>query len=169
VVRLVHERELFDGLGLERYVVLHQMNPDVTVNFESEDAATRAVTLLEGLYVLEGENLFHVARRGSQVFLELNMPRREHGAALAPIRHRALTAFSADFARHIHEHPTNDQSTAHHKDSGVLIAWSKGHKLTADREVIPVTDVAATVLSWFGIAPQPWMDPSAKSAIQLTT
>lgn len=169
VVRLVHERELFDGIGLERYVVLHQMNPDVTVNFESEDAATRAATLLEGLYVLEGENLFHVARRGSQVFLELNMPRREGGQALAPIRHRTLTAFSADFARHIHEHPTNDQSTAHHKDSGVLIAWSKGHKLTADREVIPVTDVAATVLSWFGIAPQPWMDPSAKSAIQLTT
>src|SRR6185503_927468 len=71
VVRLVHERELFDAIGLTRYAVLHQMNPDVTVNLPDEAIAKQAEERLSGLWVSEHEPLFHVQRRGAQVFCEL--------------------------------------------------------------------------------------------------
>lgn len=157
VVRLVHERELFGAIGLERYTVLHQMNPDVTVNFESEPDAARAQELLNGLHVHAGEPLFTVQRARNQVFLELNMPRRATKDEELVIRHGAL---ALPFARFIHEHPTADQSTAHHKDSGWVLAWSKGRKLEARAKVISVTDIAPTVLSLFGLPAQPWMEPS---------
>jgi hypothetical protein len=167
VVRLVRERELFDALGLERYTVLHQMNPDVTINCQDEAAARAAEQAVGGLYVLEGEALFEVARRGKQVFVELNMPRREAGAELPPIRHRERAGFSAPFSRHIHEHPTADQSTAHHKDTGWLLAYSKGFQLEAAADTMYVTDVAPTVLSWFGVPIPPWMDAARAPAIRI--
>jgi hypothetical protein len=158
VVRLVKERELFDAVGLRDYAVLHQMNPDVTVNLASEGAAKAAEVALAGLYVDPAEGLFHVARRGPQVFVELNMPRRNAPGDLPPIRHRTLPAISAPFSRHIHEHPTADQSTAHHKDSGWLLAYSKGMKLSSTETSMAVTEIAPTILAWFGVPTPPWMD-----------
>ncbi|HKX46807.1 MAG TPA: alkaline phosphatase family protein, partial [Planctomycetota bacterium] len=90
VVRLVRERELLDALGLADYTVLHQMNPDVTVNLRDEASAARAAEAAAGLHVVEDEPLFTVQRRGAQVFLELNMPRRSALSGEARIRHRAL-------------------------------------------------------------------------------
>ena len=89
------------------------------------------------------------------------MPRRQHGETLPPIRHATLTGFEAPFERHVHEHPTNDQSTAQHDEPGFLLAYSAGRQLEMVRPEIPVTDIAPTILSWFGIAPQPWMHEPA--------
>lgn len=168
VVRLVHEDELFAAIGLAPHVVLHQMNPDVTINFESEADAIDGAEKLLGLYVEATEPLFTVQRRGTQVFCELNMPKRKHDGETFTIRHRALENFSADFAHHIGEHPTNDQSTAHHKDSGWFLAYCKGHKVTAREQVIRVTDIAPTILSVFGLPPQPWMPRDSRIAFTVS-
>lgn len=157
VVRLVREGELFAAIGLPKHVVLHQMNPDVTVNFDDEAQATRGADLLAGLRVQADEGLFHVQRRGRQVFVELNMPRREQRGQSFTIRHDALPAWSAPFERHVEEHGTADQSTSHHKDSGWLLAWSKGRRIRPIREVASVTAVAPSILSLYGIGAQPWM------------
>jgi len=161
VVRLVHEGELFRALGLPRHVVLHQMNPDVTLNFESEADAQRALALLDGLQVHAGEPLFAAQRKKHQLFLELDMPRRAHKDERFTLRHATLSGFALDFHRFIHEHATADQSTAHHKDSGWLLAWSPGLKLVPRAPVISITDVAPTILSLFDLAPQPWMEVRA--------
>jgi hypothetical protein len=144
------------------------MNPDVTINFGDEDAARRGVELLAGLFVLEHEALFEVQRRGAQVFCELNMPRREARDQRFRIRHRGLAGWTAAFERHVEEHGTADQSTAHHKDSGWILAWSKGRRIEAKREVASVTAVAPSLLDLYGIAPQPWMreDPEPFLAVR---
>lgn len=169
VVRLVAERELFDAVGWRGYTVLHQMNPDVTVNFASPEAAQAAQAAIEGLHVHPGEELFTVQRKGPQLFLELNMPRRATLEEELRIRHRDRPELSIPLERHIHEHPTNDQSTSHHKDSGWLLAYCKGSALEAKKDVISVTDIAPTILSLYGIAPQPWMDPQAEIAFRFAS
>ncbi len=167
VVRLVREAELFAALGFPGVQVLTQMNPDVSITLPDEATAARAADVVRGLYVHPGQGLFEVERRGRQVFLELIMPRRQKGEALPPIRHTALAGFEAPFARHVHEHGTNDQSTAQHREPGLLLAYSKGRRLERRRAQIPVTDIAPTVLSWFGLPPQPWMKAAGSPAIAL--
>ncbi len=167
VVRLVHEDELLAALGYPGVKVLTQMNPDVSINLPDENIAARAAETLRGLYVHEGKGLFEVERRGSQVFLELIMPRRQNGEKLPPIRHTALPDFQAPFERHVHEHATNDQSTAQHRESGMLLAYSTGRKLETTQQKISVTEIAPTVLSWFGIDRQPWMNGTDSPAIRI--
>jgi len=167
VVRLVHERELFAALGFPDAQVLTQMNPDVSLTLPDERAAERAEDVLRGLYVHPGKPLFEVDRRGRQVFLELLMPKRQRGETLPPIRHATLTGFQVPFERHVHEHPTNDQSTAQHDESGLLLAYCAGRDLEMVRPEIPVTDIAPTILSWFGIGPQPWMTEAGRPAIEV--
>lgn len=167
VVRLVNEGELFAALRLAEHVVLHQMNPDVTMNFASADAAARAHELVAGLHVHAGEPLFTVQRKADQLFLELNMPRRKSKDERFTIRHDTLKDLALDFHRFIHEHPTADQSTAHHKDSGWLLAWSPGRKLEARAKVIDVTDIAPTILSLFGLPAAPWMESKNGPAFTL--
>src|SRR5207253_1006531 len=110
--------------------------------------------------------LFTVQRKGPQLFLELNMPRRTEKDEELVIRHDAHPSLAIPFSRHIHEHPTNDQSTSHHKDSGWLLAYCKGRRLEADLDVIPVTDIAPTILSFFDVPPQPWMAKDARPAVR---
>ena len=165
VVRLVRENELFAALGVAGAQVLTQMNPDVSLTLPDEATAARAADALRGLYVHPGRPLFEVEPRGRQVFLELLMPRRRKGEALPPIRHLARADFEAPFERHVHEHKTNDQSTAQHDEPGFLLAYSKRRKLELVRQQIPVTDIAPTILSWYGIAPQPWMTAAGRPAI----
>ena len=129
VVRLVRERELFAALGFPGVKVLTQMNPDVSISLPDEATAERAADVLRGLYVHPGKGLFEVERRGRQVFLELLMPRRRKGETLPPIRHTAIADFQAPFERHVHEHGTNDQSTAQHDEPGFLLAYSAGRTL----------------------------------------
>lgn len=167
VVRLVNERELFDAVGLRDYVVLHQMNPDVTINFASEAGAVDGERLLNGLRVEGHHALFTVQRRGHQVFCELDMPRRSEDGEAFTIRHDGLPSWSAPFARHIHEHGTADQSTAHHKDSGWLLACRKSGRVRATRDVVSVTDVAPTILDLYGLPPAPWMRADAKPFLVL--
>ncbi len=164
VVRLVREREMFDALGLADCSVLHQMNPDVTVNFPDEAAARTGEQRIGGLFAVADEPLFAVQRRGAQVFCELNMPRRAFDGQAFEIRHREIAGFRAEFARHIEEHGTPDQSTGHHKDSGWLLAWCRGARVERRADVVRVTDVAPTILSLYGLPPQPWMAPDARIA-----
>jgi hypothetical protein len=167
VVRLVRERELLDAIGLERYSVLHQMNPDLTVNLADEAAAERAAQLVRGLHVHPGEPLFAVQRRGRQLFLELDVPRRVAGSEPAHIRHADLPQLAVPLARHISAHATNDQSTAHHKDVGLLLAWCRSRRVSSEHTSIDVTDIAPAILSLYGIEPQPWMHPRAHPALHL--
>jgi len=167
VVRLVRERELFAALGVPDAKVLTQMNPDVSLTLRDEGEAERTAEVVRGLYVHPGKPLFEVDRRGRQVFLELLMPRRQPGETLPPIRHTRLAGFQAPFGRHVQEHPTNDQSTAQHDEPGFLLAYSAGRQLERVRSDIPVTDIAPTILSWFGIGPQPWMSDAGRPAIEI--
>lgn len=167
VVRLVHERELFDAVGLRDYVVMHQMNPDVTINLRDEAAAIAAERALAALYVEGHDGLFTVQRRGSQVFCELDMPRRTRDGETFTIVSRERAGLRADFARHIHEHGTADQSTAHHKDSGWLLATAKGARVRALHDVVAVTDVAPSILSLYGLPPAAWMRADARPFLAL--
>ena len=167
VVRLVREDELFAALGFPGVKVLTQMNPDVSISLADEATAERAADVLRGLYVHPGKGLFEVERRGRQVFLELIMPRRRKGETLPPIRHTGIADFQAPFERHVHEHGTNDQSTAQHDEPGFLLAYSAGRTLELVRPNVLVTEIAPTILSWFGIAPQPWMTSPGAPAINV--
>ena len=167
VVRLVRENELFAALGFPGVKVLTQMNPDVSISLPDEATAERAGDVLRGLYVHPGKGLFEVERRERQVFLELIMPRRRKGETLPPIRHTGMADFQVPFERHVHEHGTNDQSTAQHDEPGFLLAYSAGRTLELARPNVLVTEIAPTILSWFGIAPQPWMTSRGAPAINV--
>lgn len=162
VVRLVHERELFDAAGLRDYRVLHQMNPDLTMNLRDAEAAARAEQRIGGLHVVPGEPLFRVQRRGRQLFLELELPRGlNREAAPRTVRHDADAAFAADLWHHVVLHHSNDQSTAHHTDEGLLLAWRKGGPVACDAETLDVLDVAPSLLGLFGVAKPSWMQGRA--------
>lgn len=167
VVRLVNERALFDSLGLADYTVLHQMNPDVTVNFSSPEAAAEARPLISGLYVQEDESLFDVRERGGQLFLELNAPTRSDPVGTWRIRHRDRPDVDLPFNHHVRQHESNDQSTAHHKDTGWLLAYAQGHRVHTDRKSIAVTEIAPSILALYGIAPEPWMRSDTAPAFAL--
>ena len=141
--------------------------PTAPSDLPDEAAAERAAEIFRDLYVQPGEPLFEVERRGPQLFLELLMPRRRNGEPLPPIRHRKRPEINLAFSHHVHEHPTNDQSTAQHQEPGFVLAYSKGRRLDGVSTSIPVTDVAPMVLSWYGIAPQPWMHPAGEPAIRV--
>jgi hypothetical protein len=85
------------------------------------------------------------------------MPQRTTRGQRYAIRHDAKPDWSVPLERHVEEHGTADQSTAHHKDSGWCLAWSKGRRIHATREVASVTAVAPTLLSLYGLPAQPWM------------
>jgi hypothetical protein len=167
VVRLVREDELFAALGLPPARILTQMNPDVSMTFADEAAARQAAERVAGLHVHPDEPLFEVDRRGPQVFLELVMPKRRPGEPLPPIRH-AAAGFSAPFERHVHEHPTNDQSTAQHDEPGFLLAYSASRRLEAARASMAVTEIAPMLLGWYGVPPAPWMTAEAEPAIRVS-
>ena len=95
---------------------------------------------------------------GEELFLELEMPMRAKKDERFTVRHATKKELALDFHRFIHEHPTADQSTAHHKDSGWLLAYSPGLALESRAKVISVTDVAPTILSLFGLPAKPWME-----------
>jgi hypothetical protein len=168
VVRLVRERELFGAIGLPTYRVQHQMNPDVTVDLDDEASAREAERLVRGLHVHEGEPLFEVQRRGRQLFLELNVPRRREGSSWPPIRHSERPGWTTPAERHVAEHWNNDQSTAHHKDVGLFIAWRKGSRVTSEVASIDVTDIAPNILRIFGLPPAPWHRPRNPNAFTVT-
>lgn len=157
VVRLVREREFFDAIGLSDYRVLHQMNPDLTITFADEAAAARAKPLVEGFFVSADRPLFNVDHRGKQLFCEFVMPRGLFGKTEGVfIAHRARPDLKFPFARHVSQHPTNDQSTAQHHDAGWLLLWGKGRQVSALRKSLAVTEVAPALLSLYGLEPQPW-------------
>lgn len=162
VVRLVRELELFDEVGLRDYRVLHQMNPDLTITFRDAAAASKAKPIVEGFYVQAGQPLFYVDQRQQQLFCEFVMPRGLFGKTDGVyIAHTGRPELKFRFARHVSQHPTNDQSTAQHHDAGWLLAWGKGRRISALRKSLPVTEVAPALLSLYGIEPQPWQSLSA--------
>jgi hypothetical protein len=157
VVRLIREREFFDAAGLTDYRVLHQMNPDLTISFTDEAAAVRAKPIVEGFQVRPGEPLFEVDQRGQQLFCEFLMPRGLFGKTRGVfITHARRPDLRFSFARHVSQHPTNDQSTAQHRDDGWLLLWGKGRQVTALRDSLSVMEVAPALLGLYGIDPQPW-------------
>ena len=131
----------------------HQMNPDLTIDFATEDQAILGEDRLRGLYRSRARLSSWCERRGRQVFVELDLPRAQ-GADT--IRHRTLP-FAQTRSQHIQPDRAPDESTAHHHDRGILLAWSKQGGLRSARPQIDVTDVAPTILGLFGLAPSPWM------------
>lgn len=149
VVRLHRASELLDAAGVPPRTIRHQMNPDLTLTFADEPGARTGEQRIAALAV-GGYPLFEVQRRGAQVFLELvlqpgmKMQSPVSGTGL-PLDHFIALC------------PTPDQSTAHHTDEGFLLAWSPGRPTRALEDIVDVTAVAPTLLSLFGVAPQPWM------------
>ncbi len=168
LVRLTNEDELFAAIGLPHIEVLPQMSSYLTANLPDEASAVKAAETLSGFYVNPGEPLFTIERRGSQLLMDLINPRRESAAELPPIRHTSLPDFRAPAARHISEPQERCQSTAHHQDAGFVLAWSRARELKLERPLASVTEIAPTVLSWFGLPAQPWMEAGSPPAIQLS-
>jgi hypothetical protein len=166
VVRLIREREFFDAVGLTDYRVLHQMNPDLTITFADESAALRAKPIVAGFQVRSGEPLFQVDQCRHQLFCEFLMPRGLFGKTRGVfITHASRPELRFPFARHVSQHPTNDQSTAQHHDGGWLLLWGKGRKVSALRESLSVMEVAPALLSLYGIDPQPWQTLDAPAFV----
>ena len=168
LVRLTHEDELFGAIGLPQIEVLPQMSSYLTANLPDEASAVKAAETLSGLYVNPGEPLFSIERRGAQLLMDLVDPRREGSGELPPIRHTALRDLRVPAARHIGGLQEKCQSTAHHQDAGFVLAWSRGRRLRLERPLASVTEIAPTVLSWFGLPAPPWMQADSPPAIQLT-
>ncbi|MDA0240415.1 MAG: alkaline phosphatase family protein [Proteobacteria bacterium] len=160
VVRLVEPEILFEKMGLSQFQVFHQMNPDVTVNFESEAAATDAGTRIGELHIEGDDPLFHIDRRGHQLFLELNVPPVLQKEPDSLIQYRRDNAFHVRASEHIWQSANNEQSTAHHEDTGLILAWQKGGRLSAAAETVPITDAAPAMLQVLGLDPQSWHKPS---------
>ena len=170
VVRLVNERELFDRARMRDVEVLHQMNPDVSVNLRrrSRRARARRGASSAGLYVHAGKPLFEVERRGRQVFLELIMPvsaqRREVPADPA---HRAPGFRCRSRATSTSTPPTTSPPRTTRSRAGCSPTPKGLRSGRARHDSIFVTEIAPTILSWFGIAPQPWMTSPGTPAIHV--
>lgn len=160
VVRLVDPDVLLQKMGLSNFQVFHQMNPDVTVNFETEGAAVEAETKIGDLHVEVSDPLFHVDRRGHQLFLELNVPPVLQREPDRSIQSRLDNAFHVRASDHIWQSSNNEQSTAHHEDQGLILAWQKGGALAAAAESVPITDLAPAMLQLLGVDPQVWHRPT---------
>jgi len=157
VVRFVEPEALFAAIGVHPARTLHQMNPDLTLDFEDETAAETAEARIEGLYIAPEQPLFDVARRGSQVFIELRLPPSVWDDEHAAIRHRT-EPLEAPWRHHIHVSPHREQSTAHHHDKGLLIAWSRGHRVRQAHAIVPLTDVAPWLVHYFDAKIPDWMN-----------
>jgi hypothetical protein len=153
VVRLVDVDALLVALGLSGFRVRHQMNPDLTIDFDSDEQAVTGARKLGGLFLAEGTALLDVTRRGRQVFVELVLPRSDEDV----IRHRDDPAFARSRLHHIRADQAPDQSTAHHHDGGLVLAWSPAVALEPSADSIDVSDVAPTILHLFGLPNAPWM------------
>ena len=156
VVRLADPERLFTALGLEGFSVHHEMNPDLTVNFADDTAAKAAETMVTGLYVDPEQPLFVCQRRGPQLFLELEVPPLLQHHPDAAVRHRSLNSLVVPAAECIWQAPSNEQSTAHHDGTGLLLAWRKGGRMMPNAAEVSVTDIAPTLLALFGQPPAPW-------------
>lgn len=149
VVRLTRPTELLDLAGVPPRAVRHQMNPDLSLTFDDEASARTGERLLAALEV-SGSALFIVERKGVQVFLELVLHPHTSLDAL-------VSGTKLPLGHFITLSPVPDQSTAHHVDAGFLLAWSPGGRTRALEDSVEITAVAPTLLSLFGVAPQPWM------------
>ena len=165
--RLLNEDRLFGAIGVDGFEALTQMNPDLTLNFPSEEKANLAAKRISGLRVYEA--LFWVERRGRQVFLELNVPCPRGHEEIPPIRHADYPDVALAVSDHITVPVATDQSTAQHKDEGFLVAWSAGTRLERIHAQATVTDIAPMILSWFGLEPAPWMHAANGPAIRVSS
>ena len=165
VVRAHEPEALFRAFGLQSFEVLHQMNPDLTVNFSDEEAAARAFTVLSSLAIVPGAPLFDATRAGLQVFLELRLPPEIWRNPTARIHSDASDAPGVPWQQFIKVSGHRDQSTAHHHDGGLLLAWSPSGSLEGTSEPIPVTDIAPNLLNLLGVPLAPWMNPTPVSIL----
>jgi hypothetical protein len=168
VVRLVDPERVLHGLGLRGFTVLHQMNPDLTVNFLSRDAAETAARALEAVYLADATPLFDVAQEGPQVFLELRLPPEVWSHRHLEIRHPELPTMAIPWHEVIHVRDSREQSTAHHHDKGLLMAWSPTWRVEPRDKAIPVTDVAPNILRLFDVPIPPWMNQNPAQAFDIS-
>tara|TARA_A100001037_G_scaffold305239_1_gene344580 strand:+ start:494 stop:1948 length:1455 start_codon:yes stop_codon:yes gene_type:complete len=167
IVRLVDPLHLFQLAGIKNFTAAHQMNPDLTLTFEDEVWAQDGQDRLAGFRIQESEPMFKTCRRGHQIFVDLVLPPDWLASSNSMIRHKEIENLSVPCDRHISLNSAMEQSTAHHIDAGLLLAYSPARNLRRLTEVVDVSAIAATILSLFGIQPQPWMDPSTKIAFEI--
>ena len=131
------------------------MNPDVSLSLPDEAKAERAADVLRGLYVHPGKPLFEVDRRG-----RAGLPRaadaeaatRRNAAADPPHHADGLRgAFRPTRARASDQRPVDGAA----RRARIPACLFRRPELEMVRPEIPVTDIAPTILSWFGIGPQP--------------
>ena len=161
IVRLTNERALFEQIGVLGFHLRHQMNPDLTVNFESESAAARAQESIAALQVERGGKLFMVQRKGAQILLELLVPQDSQVGPNPFLTHPGFPQLKLSLRTFVSSHSTNDQNTAQHHGNGWLLAWSANRHVMATCPTIEVTEVAPALLSLYGISAKPWMCSTA--------
>ena len=157
-VRLTNAETLFESLGIQPAEVLHEMNPDLTVNFYDDRSATEAAVEVSSLKFEGKEPLFDVTQRGAQVFLELRVPPALLSGDYRLIRHRLRTDFEFPWQTLIQLPQTNEQSTAHHHAKGTLLAFTHECKFaTRNETTVPITAIAPSLLNVFNISSPDWM------------
>jgi hypothetical protein len=164
VVRVDEPEALFRAFGLSQFEVLHQMNPDLTVNFSSQEEARRGSDILSALYIAESVPLFDVAHSQNQVFLELRLPAEIWTDSDARIRSSNHSEVALRWDRFIRLSGHRDQSTAHHHDRGLLLGWNSSTALTGSPSALPVTDIAPNILTFLGVPVAEWMNANAMRA-----
>jgi len=156
VIRFENADRFLQRLGLTAIRVHYEMNPDLTIDCADSDDAAQYAEIVRGLEWADGSAVFFCQQRRNQLFLELIFPPAVEHDRNALIRHRD----QADFAERAHDYvwqsETNEQSTAHHIEEGLLIVWRKGHKIRAGRSDMLVTQIAPMLLELFGLDPCEW-------------
>jgi hypothetical protein len=104
------------------------MNPDVSISLPDEATAERAADVLRGLYVHRASACSRSSAAGARSSSSCSC-RGAAGRDAAADPHTRDAEFQAPFERHVHEHGTNDQSTAQHDEPGFLLAYSAGRTL----------------------------------------
>src|SRR5262249_13382134 len=119
-MRLFNIDKLLAQASIPKCKVYPQMNPDITLDFDTELFATEGVNKLEKIRVLGKYPLFDIQQVKHQLFLECNLP-----PEIWTFGKKAWVSFSEnntiaplfDFVR---VSRVKDQSTAHHRDNGWL-------------------------------------------------
>jgi hypothetical protein len=156
VVRFENAHRFLERLGLSGFDVHYEMNPDLTLDCASSNEATRSAAVINGLEWSNGSAVFFCQQRRQQLFLELILPPAIEHDRNATIRHRDRADFTERAHDYVWQSETNEQSTAHHAEQGLFMAWRKGRKIQASRQDILVTEIAPALLELFGLEPCDW-------------
>jgi hypothetical protein len=156
VVRLERAEAFFAQLGFSGITVRYEMNPDLTIDCATELHAVECEAVIRDVRWDDGSAVFFCQRRRNQLFLELVVPPSVQHDPHKAMHCTSRAGFRASAGDYVWQSDTNEQSTAHHDEEGLLMIWQKGGTVRPARPDILITEIAPAILDLFGIAPKAW-------------